>query len=195
MVINVRKFVNFKFFKRRAHFPNNFGLVRTWFIRSVLDIVKVAFIVSCSIALPDNRGSKQKIISFIENGVIELFKPFRTSFLTFVQFSASLERYTIHWSIILFFCICFDAIIVLRVLEIFWIWKNCKYRIPKPNLKFSVLSIQLNHRYQVKYITVSSICADFVIDSLEVSITKWSNTLKQFVSCCRRIVWVCLNIL
>lgn len=92
MVIKVRKFVNFKFFKRRARFPNNFGLVRTWFIRSVLDIVKVVFIVSCSIALPDNRDSKQKIISFIENGVIELFKPFRTSSLTFVEFSASLER-------------------------------------------------------------------------------------------------------
>ena len=25
--------------------------------------------------------------------------------------------------------------------------------------------------------------------------TKWSNTLRQFVGCCRRIVWVCLTIL
>ena len=91
-MIKVTKLVNVKFFKSRAHFPNNFAQVRTWFILSVLDIVKVVFIVSCSIALPDNRGSKQKIISLIENGVIELFKPFRTSSLTVVQFSASTAR-------------------------------------------------------------------------------------------------------
>ena len=30
---------------------------------------------------------------------------------------------------------------------------------------------------------------------LRTNLTKWSNTLKQFVGCCRRIVWVCLTIL
>ena len=31
--------------------------------------------------------------------------------------------------------------------------------------------------------------------SLNSNSSKWSNTLKQFVGCCRRIVWVCLTIL
>ena len=30
---------------------------------------------------------------------------------------------------------------------------------------------------------------------LNANPTKWSNTLKQFVGCCGRIVWVCLTIL
>ena len=30
--------------------------------------------------------------------------------------------------------------------------------------------------------------------ALRASPTKWSDTLKQFVGCCRRIVWVCLTI-
>ena len=30
---------------------------------------------------------------------------------------------------------------------------------------------------------------------LNANPTKWSNTLKQFIGCCRRIFWVCLNIL
>ena len=33
------------------------------------------------------------------------------------------------------------------------------------------------------------------INSLSANPTKWSNTLKQFVGFCRRIVWVCLTIL
>ena len=33
------------------------------------------------------------------------------------------------------------------------------------------------------------------INPLSANPTKWSNTLKQFVGFCRRIVWVCLTIL
>ena len=33
------------------------------------------------------------------------------------------------------------------------------------------------------------------LNLLKANPTKWSNTLKQFVGCCRRIVWVCLSIL
>ena len=33
------------------------------------------------------------------------------------------------------------------------------------------------------------------INPLSANLTKWSYTLKQFVGCCRRIVWVCLTIL
>ena len=33
------------------------------------------------------------------------------------------------------------------------------------------------------------------ISSLSGNPIKWSNTLKKFVGCCRRIVWVCLTIL
>ena len=36
-------------------------------------------------------------------------------------------------------------------------------------------------------------CAQF--NPLSTNFTKWSNTLKQFVGCCRRIVWVCLTTL
>ena len=32
------------------------------------------------------------------------------------------------------------------------------------------------------------------INPLRANPTKWSNTLKQFVGCWRRIVWVCLNL-
>ena len=32
-------------------------------------------------------------------------------------------------------------------------------------------------------------------DPLSANLTEWSNTLKQFVGCCRGIVWVCLTIL
>ena len=31
-------------------------------------------------------------------------------------------------------------------------------------------------------------------NTLSANPTKWLNTLKQFVGCCRQIVWVCLNI-
>ena len=34
-----------------------------------------------------------------------------------------------------------------------------------------------------------------VINPLSTKPTKWSKTLKQFVGCCRQIVWVCLAIL
>ena len=34
-----------------------------------------------------------------------------------------------------------------------------------------------------------------ILNPLRANPTKWSNTFKQFVSCCRRIVWVCLTIL
>ena len=34
-----------------------------------------------------------------------------------------------------------------------------------------------------------------VINPVSASPTKWSNTLKQFVSCCRQTAWVCLIIL
>ena len=33
------------------------------------------------------------------------------------------------------------------------------------------------------------------LNPLSANPTKWSNILKQFVGCCRRIVWVCLTIL
>ena len=33
------------------------------------------------------------------------------------------------------------------------------------------------------------------LNPLTTKPTKWSNTLKQFVDCCRQIVWVCLAIL
>ena len=33
------------------------------------------------------------------------------------------------------------------------------------------------------------------IKPLSANPTKWSNTLKQFVGCCRPIIWVCLTIL
>ena len=61
----------------------------------------------------------------------------------------------------------------------------------------------------VKYLLANShsyvLLGKFTTDPLEKSIwqvnplsanfTKWSNALKQFVGCCRRIVWVCLTIL
>ena len=33
------------------------------------------------------------------------------------------------------------------------------------------------------------------VNLLSANFTKWSNTLKQFLRCCRRIVWLCLTIL
>ena len=39
-------------------------------------------------------------------------------------------------------------------------------------------------------------CTDyFEINPLSAKHTKWSKTLKQFVGCCRQIIWVCLTIL
>ena len=35
---------------------------------------------------------------------------------------------------------------------------------------------------------------NFPINSLSVNLTKWSNTLKDFVGKSRRIAWVCLTI-
>ena len=36
---------------------------------------------------------------------------------------------------------------------------------------------------------------EFYFNLLSTNSTKWSNALKQFVDCCRWIVWVCLTIL
>ena len=35
----------------------------------------------------------------------------------------------------------------------------------------------------------------FHLNPLSANPTRWSNTLKQFVGCCRRVVWVCLTVL
>ena len=37
--------------------------------------------------------------------------------------------------------------------------------------------------------------AKYCFNPLTASPTKWSHTLKQFVGCCREIIWVCLTIL
>ena len=42
---------------------------------------------------------------------------------------------------------------------------------------------------------ILQICTNLGINPLTANLAKWSNTLKQFVGCCRRIVWVCLTIL
>ena len=39
------------------------------------------------------------------------------------------------------------------------------------------------------------IAALSIFNLLSANPTKWSSTLKQFVGCCRRIVWMCLTIL
>ena len=44
-------------------------------------------------------------------------------------------------------------------------------------------------------ISFRAIKKSHILNPLSASPTKWSNTLKQFVAICRRIVWVCLTIL
>ena len=68
------------------------------------------------------------------------------------------------------------------------------------NIKISILwrvdSLMWEYPWNEKNNTftwLSSLYNPF--NPLSTSLTKWSNTLKQFVGCCRRIVWVCLNVL
>ena len=46
-----------------------------------------------------------------------------------------------------------------------------------------------SHKHLFSWLHVNS------INSLSANPTKWWSTLKQFVGCCQRIVWVCLTIL
>ena len=47
----------------------------------------------------------------------------------------------------------------------------------------------------MKYVDGSNLPIVSDINPLSANPTKWTNTLKQFVGCCPRIVWVCLTIL
>ena len=69
-------------------------------------------------------------------------------------------------------------------------WCHCLFVIWAPHLLIFCPVLQAYRRncecYRNSYL---------FINPLSANPTKWSNTLKQFVGCCRRIVWVCLTIL
>ena len=67
-------------------------------------------------------------------------------------------------------------------------WKTQEYKERVMKIETKEYSSRAN-TYNESLILIES------FDSLSANPTKWSNTRKQFVDCCRQIVWVCLTIL
>ena len=54
---------------------------------------------------------------------------------------------------------------------------------------------EMYHWVEMGKLIHTRMCLSFVFNLFSANPTKWSNTPKQFVSYCRRTVWVCLTIL
>ena len=72
----------------------------------------------------------------------------------------------------------------------------CTFFLPFFEKVFNVLSSSFNWENYLYFDILSklSLFRSVSLNPLSPNPTKWSNTLKQFVGCCRRIVWVCLII-
>ena len=86
------------------------------------------------------------------------------------------------------FCFCFDAFMLLYVLEIFQIWKYCEYRIPKSNPEFRIQNTQLERMYQIQFRQMMQILQYYYSTRylLVLNIlwfTKIMKKLSHFVSC------------
>ena len=64
-------------------------------------------------------------------------------------------------------------------------------------LKEPLTNVLISHFYLV-HLKLKTICQNYYHDHVtpfRANPTKWPNELKQFVSCCQQIVWVCLTLL
>ena len=83
---------------------------------------------------------------------------------------------------------------------LYWSPKRPEYVIPQTyymrelfkQSKSSMCALPVNLRRLIRLYIISR---RFYFIPLSAKFTKWSSTLKQFIGCCRRIVWVCLTIL